>query len=242
MRQLDGRLRSPCSMRRLPRHGLRGYCACPRVRGHLARCSACPARALPVAWARRCWRSVRSCVRAWRRCLDLVGFDERVRDVDLVITVRGNMDEQSAAVRRQWVWLVARSDMASRWPPSLAVAPSTWMRGMGRASTLYCPICRKPMDWSGHSIRKKPQPTSSAPASLPREPTTSAASKTNSKLAALGLASDRLPRSGVVWESETMHFGCDAAIYVPLVDCSSFGCSPINAPLLPFGRRRGLSP
>lgn len=29
--------------------------------------------------------------------LDLVGFDERVRDVDLVITGEGNMDEQSAA-------------------------------------------------------------------------------------------------------------------------------------------------
>ena len=39
-----------------------------RAHGHLARCSACPARALPVAWARRYWRSVRSCVRAWRRC------------------------------------------------------------------------------------------------------------------------------------------------------------------------------
>lgn len=44
-----------------------GCCAHLRVHGHFARCSACPARALPVAWARRCWRSVRSYARAWRR-------------------------------------------------------------------------------------------------------------------------------------------------------------------------------
>ena len=46
----------------------RGCCAHPRAHGHLARCSACPARALPVAWARRCWHSVRSYTRVWRRC------------------------------------------------------------------------------------------------------------------------------------------------------------------------------
>ncbi|MFR7670087.1 MAG: glycerate kinase [Collinsella sp.] len=43
-----------------------------------------------------------------------VGFDERVRDVDLVITGEGNMDEQSAAGKAPVGWPVVRSDMASR--------------------------------------------------------------------------------------------------------------------------------
>lgn len=33
---------------------VRGCCACPRVCGHLARCSVCPVPAPPAAWAPRC--------------------------------------------------------------------------------------------------------------------------------------------------------------------------------------------
>lgn len=45
-----------------------GCCAHPRAHGHLARCLACPAQVPPAAWVPRCWRSVRSYARAWRRC------------------------------------------------------------------------------------------------------------------------------------------------------------------------------
>ncbi len=41
-----------CSMRRLPGCGLRGCCACPRVHGHLVRCSACPVPVLPAGGCR----------------------------------------------------------------------------------------------------------------------------------------------------------------------------------------------
>lgn len=108
-----------------------------------------------------------------------MGFDECVRDVDLVITGEGNMDEQSAAGKAPVG--VARRAMRYGKPVAAVVGgrASTWMRCMSRASTLSCRSVASPWTWSGRSIRKKPQPTSSAPASLPREPTTSAASKTN---------------------------------------------------------------
>ena len=78
--------------------------------------------------------------------LDLVGFDERVRDVDLVITGEGNMDEQSAAGKAP-VGVARRAKRAGK--PVAAVVG-------GRADNLdavyeqgvdlVLPICRKPMD------------------------------------------------------------------------------------------------
>lgn len=77
--------------------------------------------------------------------LDLVGFDERVRDVDLVITGEGNMDEQSAAGKAP-VGVARRSKRYGK--PVAAIVG-------GRAdnlNTVYeqgidlvLPICRKPM-------------------------------------------------------------------------------------------------
>lgn len=77
--------------------------------------------------------------------LDLVGFDERVRDADLVITGEGNMDEQSAAGKAP-VGVARRAKRYGR--------PVTAVVG-GRADNLdavyeqgidlVLPICRKPM-------------------------------------------------------------------------------------------------
>ena len=77
--------------------------------------------------------------------LDLVGFDERVRDVDLVITGEGNMDEQSAAGKAPVG--VARRAKRNGKPVAAVVG--------GRADNLdavheqgidlVLPICRKPM-------------------------------------------------------------------------------------------------
>ena len=77
--------------------------------------------------------------------LDLVGFDECVRDVDLVITGEGNMDEQSAAGKAP----VGVARRAKRYGK-----PVTAVVG-GRADNLdavyeqgidlVLPICRKPM-------------------------------------------------------------------------------------------------
>ena len=77
--------------------------------------------------------------------LDLVGFDGRVRDVDLVITGEGNMDEQSAAGKAP-VGVARRAKRAGK--PVVAVVG-------GRADSLdavyeqgidlVLPICRKPM-------------------------------------------------------------------------------------------------
>ena len=77
--------------------------------------------------------------------LDLVGFDERVRDVDLVITGEGNMDEQSAAGKAP----VGVARRAKRYGKPLAAVVG------GRADNLNAvyeqgidlvlPICRKPM-------------------------------------------------------------------------------------------------
>lgn len=78
--------------------------------------------------------------------LDLIGFDERVRDVDLVITGEGNMDEQSA-VGKAPVGVARRAKRYGK--PVVAVVG-------GRADNLdavyeqgidlVLPICRKPMD------------------------------------------------------------------------------------------------
>jgi len=77
--------------------------------------------------------------------LDLIGFDERVRDVDLVITGEGNMDEQSAAGKAP-VGVARRAKRYGK--PVVAVVG-------GRADNLdavyeqgidlVLPICRKPM-------------------------------------------------------------------------------------------------
>lgn len=78
--------------------------------------------------------------------LDLVGFDERVRDADLVITGEGNMDEQSAAGKAP-VGVARRAKRYGK--PVVAVVG-------GRADNLdavyeqgidlVLPICRKPVD------------------------------------------------------------------------------------------------
>lgn len=80
--------------------------------------------------------------------LDLVGFDERVRDADLVITGEGNMDEQSAAGKAP-VGVARRAKRYGK--PVVAVVG-------GRADNLdvvcdqgiglVLPICRKPMSLS----------------------------------------------------------------------------------------------
>lgn len=77
--------------------------------------------------------------------LDLVGFDERVRDVDLVITGEGNMDEQSAAGKAP----VGVAHRAKRYGKPVAAVVG------GRADNLNAvyeqgvdlvlPVCRKPM-------------------------------------------------------------------------------------------------
>ena len=77
--------------------------------------------------------------------LDLVGFDERVRDTDLVITGEGNMDEQSAAGKAP-VGVARRAKRCGK--PVIAVVG-------GRADNLdavyeqgvdlVLPVCRKPM-------------------------------------------------------------------------------------------------
>ena len=77
--------------------------------------------------------------------LDLGGFDERMRDVDLVITGEGNMDEQSAAGKAP----VGVARRTKRYGKSVAAVVG------GRADNLdvvyeqgidlVLPICRKPM-------------------------------------------------------------------------------------------------
>lgn len=77
--------------------------------------------------------------------LDLVGFDERVRDVDLVITGEGNMDEQSAAGKAP-VGVARRAKRYGK--PVIAVVggravnlDTVYEQGID----LVLPICRKPM-------------------------------------------------------------------------------------------------
>ena len=77
--------------------------------------------------------------------LDLVEFDERVRDVDLVITGEGNMDEQSAAGKAP-VGVARRAKRYGK--PVVAVVggravnlDTVYEQGID----LVLPICRKPM-------------------------------------------------------------------------------------------------
>ena len=77
--------------------------------------------------------------------LDLVGFDERVRDADLVITGEGNMDEQSAAGKAP-VGVARRAKRYGK--PVVAVVggradnlDAVYERGVD----LVLPVCRRPM-------------------------------------------------------------------------------------------------
>ena len=77
--------------------------------------------------------------------LDLTGFDERVRDVDLVITGEGNMDEQSAAGKAP----VGVARRAKRYGKSVAAVVGGRADNLdavyGQGVDLVLPICRKPM-------------------------------------------------------------------------------------------------
>lgn len=77
--------------------------------------------------------------------LDLVGFDERVRDVDLVITGEGNMDEQSAAGKAP----VGVARRAKRYGKPVAAVVGGRAVNLdavyGQGIDLVLPICRKPM-------------------------------------------------------------------------------------------------
>lgn len=77
--------------------------------------------------------------------LDLIGFDERVRDVDLVITGEGNMDEQSAAGKAP-VGVARRARRYGK--PVVAVVggrADNLDAVYGQGVDLVLPICRKPM-------------------------------------------------------------------------------------------------
>ena len=78
--------------------------------------------------------------------LGLTGFDERVRDVDLVITGEGNMDEQSAAGKAP-VGVARRAKRYGK--PVIAVVGGRAVN-LGavceQGIDLVLPICRKPMD------------------------------------------------------------------------------------------------
>lgn len=78
--------------------------------------------------------------------LDLIGFDERVRDVDLVITGEGNMDEQSAAGKAP-VGVARRAKRYGK--PVVAVVggrADNLDAVYGQGVDLVLPICRRPMD------------------------------------------------------------------------------------------------
>ena len=77
--------------------------------------------------------------------LDLVGFDERVRDADLVITGEGNMDEQSAAGKAP-VGVARRAKRYGK--PVVAVVggrADSLDAVYGQGIDLVLPVCRKPM-------------------------------------------------------------------------------------------------
>lgn len=77
--------------------------------------------------------------------LDLIGFDERVRDVDLVITGEGNMDEQSAAGKAP----VGVARRAKRYGKSVAAVVGGRADNLdavyGQGIDLVLPVCRRPM-------------------------------------------------------------------------------------------------
>lgn len=77
--------------------------------------------------------------------LDLIGLDEHVRDVDLVITGEGNMDEQSAAGKAP-VGVARRAKRNGK--PVVAVVggrADNLDAVYGRGIDLVLPVCRKPM-------------------------------------------------------------------------------------------------
>ena len=77
--------------------------------------------------------------------LDLIGFDECVRDVDLVITGEGNMDEQSAAGKAP-VGVARRAKRYGK--PVVAVVggrADNLDAVYGRGVDLVLPVCRRPM-------------------------------------------------------------------------------------------------
>lgn len=77
--------------------------------------------------------------------LDLIGFDERVRDVDLVITGEGNMDEQSAAGKAP-VGVARRANRYGK--PVVAVVggrADSLDAVYGQGIDLVLPACRRPM-------------------------------------------------------------------------------------------------
>lgn len=77
--------------------------------------------------------------------LDLIGFDERVRDADLVITGEGNMDEQSAAGKAP-VGVARRAKRYGK--PVVAVVggrADNLDAVYGQGIDLVLPVCRRPM-------------------------------------------------------------------------------------------------
>ena len=77
--------------------------------------------------------------------LDLIGFDEHVRDVDLVITGEGNMDEQSAAGKAP-VGVARRAKRYGK--PVVAVVggrADNLDAVYGQGVDLVLPVCRRPM-------------------------------------------------------------------------------------------------
>ena len=77
--------------------------------------------------------------------LDLIGFDERVRDADLVITGEGNMDEQSAAGKAP-VGVARRAKRYGK--PVVAVVggrADSLDAVYGQGIDLVLPACRRPM-------------------------------------------------------------------------------------------------
>ncbi|WP_373580880.1 tRNA adenosine(34) deaminase TadA [Collinsella aerofaciens] len=77
--------------------------------------------------------------------LDLIGFDERVRDVDLVITGEGNMDEQSAAGKAP-VGVARRAKRYGKPVAAVVGGRSDDLEAVyAQGIDLVLPICRKPM-------------------------------------------------------------------------------------------------
>ena len=77
--------------------------------------------------------------------LDLIGFDERVCNVDLVITGEGNMDEQSAAGKAP-VGVARRAKRYGK--PVVAVVggrADNLDAAYGQGVDLVLPVCRRPM-------------------------------------------------------------------------------------------------
>lgn len=77
--------------------------------------------------------------------LDLIGFDEHVRDVDLVITGEGNMDEQSAAGKAP-VGVARRAKRYGKPVVAVVVGRADNLDAVyGQGVDLVLPVCRKPM-------------------------------------------------------------------------------------------------